>query len=591
MSNQDYLKKINNKLGWQLAGQALTVVALGSVNNSLAKYSESISKELNALKDSADLGFKKIEDALSSLEINLINELEEVKWVLGSIDDKLRVLIGLVEYPAATKSEELYQQAIQLYSIDKIDDAIRLLKKSLEQNQLNVNAYIGLALCYQKLNQKVDNSDTKEQIEELIKISKTNYYYHKSESEELKKHTDIYVAKFILSYFLNIENYNKAEEFADGLSAEIQKVEGVDIKIKSIKINLDKDVKEIVSDLIALGKFGTFIKYSTIPNKDILAKVLSSAIDVYSKEILNLDFDKNYFIDLNYPDLNPNCDLSDTLRIMFTALLEEKNFSKLLLSEKNLIDVEKFMNLIAKAYTDYTSKLKEDLENYYNSKEKLKVYVEKPVKFSKEKVNDYFKDDYDELVGEFKEIIEKENEEKVNQLKEFLNNSQNPADFNIDDLQLISVKLRIDNTIRDNELFIKHAAAIFSEAEDFFNNILNDFELTDPDNIVTLSVIISKHKDLIDDKNSKLDILNTFEFLDYFVDDESKIIGLTRSYCEIAENFRNTDVNLLTNNEKFINDLRKGCQKVGIILHCYRKHYNKYKSSLPIEIYSEQFFI
>ena len=76
-------------MGWQLALQGTTVLAIGGLNKTIKDECESIADELTNLQDINVEGFANVEDAIRSLESSLINGIEELKWQLCSIDNKL----------------------------------------------------------------------------------------------------------------------------------------------------------------------------------------------------------------------------------------------------------------------------------------------------------------------------------------------------------------------------------------------------------------------------------------------------------------------------------------------------------------------
>ncbi|MDC1063909.1 hypothetical protein OAQ16_05690, partial [Flavobacteriales bacterium] len=139
-SSDKNLKSIKSRMGWQVALQAGTLLSIGSLNSTVKKQTDLITSELTQIQDINIDGFASIEDALNSLESSLIAGFEDLKWFLGSIDDKLAKLIGLVEFPKSTESTEQYLFGLELFKQEYYKKSITSFSSAIDKNPLNLNA-------------------------------------------------------------------------------------------------------------------------------------------------------------------------------------------------------------------------------------------------------------------------------------------------------------------------------------------------------------------------------------------------------------------------------------------------------------------
>ena len=130
-SSEKNLKSIKSRMGWQVALQAGTLLSIGSLNSTVKKQTDLITSELTQIQDINIDGFASIEDALNSLESSLIAGFEDLKWFLGSIDDKLAKLIGLVEFPKSTESTEQYLFGLELFKQEYYKKSINTIEEKL----------------------------------------------------------------------------------------------------------------------------------------------------------------------------------------------------------------------------------------------------------------------------------------------------------------------------------------------------------------------------------------------------------------------------------------------------------------------------
>ena len=143
-------------MGWQVGLQAATLLAVGGVNSQIKNQTDILGDKLKDLKNETIEGFASVTDALYSLEASLITGIEDIKWFLGSIDNKLGKIIGLIEYPRATQSTEQFKIGMELYKQEFYDKALNCFEQSVEKNPLNLNAKAGLFLTKKQLKKKTD---------------------------------------------------------------------------------------------------------------------------------------------------------------------------------------------------------------------------------------------------------------------------------------------------------------------------------------------------------------------------------------------------------------------------------------------------
>ena len=120
-------------MGWQVGLQAATLLAVGGVNSQIKNQTDILGDKLKDLKNETIEGFASVTDALYSLEASLITGIEDIKWFLGSIDNKLGKIIGLIEYPRATQSTEQFKIGMELYKQEFYDKALNCFEQSVEK--------------------------------------------------------------------------------------------------------------------------------------------------------------------------------------------------------------------------------------------------------------------------------------------------------------------------------------------------------------------------------------------------------------------------------------------------------------------------
>tara|TARA_B110000967_G_scaffold89082_1_gene91669 strand:+ start:738 stop:2081 length:1344 start_codon:yes stop_codon:yes gene_type:complete len=264
-------------MGWQVGLQAATLLAVGGVSGSVRDQTEVIRDSLETLQNETIEGFSSVNDAINSLEASLISGIEDIKWYLGSIDDKLGKLIGLIEYPQATESTEQFKIGMELYKQEFYIKALKYFESSVDKNPLNLNAKTGLYLTRKQLNKIKDY----EILIEIIKLTGGNFLYHTKATTEIKENSTNYFINFCFGELLEAKEYkiiiNNYENEISGFSKEY-----LAIKLKYINalVLAGKTYDQYLEDVLTEGqleKLMVFFKYEE-KNKfvvDFLEKVVN----------------------------------------------------------------------------------------------------------------------------------------------------------------------------------------------------------------------------------------------------------------------------------------------------------------------------
>ena len=273
----DNLKSIKSRMGWQVGLQAATLLAVGGVSGSVRDQTEVIRDSLETLQNETIEGFSSVNDAINSLEASLISGIEDIKWYLGSIDDKLGKLIGLIEYPQATESTEQFKIGMELYKQEFYIKALKCFESSVDKNPLNLNAKTGLYLTRKQLKKIKDY----EILIEIIKLTGGNFLYHTKATTEIKENSTNYFINFCFGELLEAKEYkiiiNNYENEISGFSKEY-----LAIKLKYINalVLAGKTYDQYLEDVLTEGqleKLMVFFKYEE-KNKfvvDFLEKVVN----------------------------------------------------------------------------------------------------------------------------------------------------------------------------------------------------------------------------------------------------------------------------------------------------------------------------
>lgn len=395
MSTQ-HLKSIKSRMGWQVGLQAATLLAVGGVSSSVRDQTEVIRDSLTTLQDETIEGFNSVTDAINSLEATLLTGIEDIKWYLGSIDDKLGKLIGLIEYPMATESTEQFKIGMELYKQEFYDKALKCFEASVDKNPLNLNAKVGLYLTRKQLKTKKN----KDILIEIVKLTGGNFLFHTKATSEVKENSTNYFVNFCFGELLEAKDYKSIIECYENELEGFSK-EHLPIKLKYVNaLVLDgKEYDTYFEEILTEGhleKLMLFFRYEE-KNKNVIS-FLEKVID---------------FIKIRLPELEnleekPDQPIIQKKAIFFKNTLEKdvKTLMKLGFFETSLSDKVKAL----KTFYDAAKSAPEALETAENLKksneENLKIIetIQDP-KFFKE-ANGFCIDAQKQIINETNKHIQ-----------------------------------------------------------------------------------------------------------------------------------------------------------------------------------------
>jgi len=371
----DYLKSIKSRMGWQIAAQVGTLLAISGLNSSVREQTEYITAELNEIKNVNVEGFNDVTSAINSLEASLLSGFEDIKWFLGSIDDKLARLIGLVEYPKSTESTEQYKFGFELYKQKMYDKAIISFNNSISNNPLNLNAKVGLYLSVKANTEKPNLSI----LDEIIRLTDSNFLMHLDVTDEIKQNSILYFSKFVFNELAEYEDYEKIVTYYENeLIATARDEISMKIKYIGAKILLEQSYKDDVEKLIDQGnlkqllcfinykeddRFVDFIQLCTSYLQTKLSefvgfKNINNKIDIAVKaaHLSELLEKNNNLIDFGCVPLNISAKLSYLRTFFNEAKNSESHYKNHLASldtnKKNIVKVEAVINPVCKPPTN-----------------------------------------------------------------------------------------------------------------------------------------------------------------------------------------------------------------------------------------------
>lgn len=421
------LESIKSRQGWIIAAQVATVASIVHQTKVTTDALKLVNNTLLSIQDNIQNGFKTLESSIESLEINLLENLNEIKWYLFNVDKKLDELIKLVKFSGATKSAEFNKQGFILYKINQNNEAIGQFKKSLQENPLNIEAYINLGF----VNLRLDN--IKESIlnfEMAAKLVQEDFSYYEEITIDRLKTTEVFILDNLATlYSINDENEKSIDVLNKIINKDLDTKTEIVTKFKLSKLycsinRLDESlgiIKEFINskyfEPVALAVASQ--EFSPI-NTSIL-DILQNKLDEIKNEFVtlnkvqynkteNVEFDQNYkkslllILETIKIEINEN----SNYEILLTSEFRERynDFLQLidLLGElENMIETEsrnlvlqdeklkEINQLNSEIDTDYTSeksikkishkillkKLKSNIDKGINDKMKLSINVQK----------------------------------------------------------------------------------------------------------------------------------------------------------------------------------------------------------------------
>jgi len=259
------LKSIKSRMGWQVGLQAATLFAIGATNNNIQRQTEIIGEKLDYLQNVTIEGFNDLTQAVNSLESTLISGIEDLKWILGSIDDKLGKIIGLIQYSGATESSEQFKIGLELYRQEFFEKSIINFNRAIESNPLNLNAKCGLYLAQKKIN----DSSNFELLIEVLKLIDSDFLYNIEHTQEVKERTTNYFINFCFSEFLINQNY---ELIIENYEKEIPNYAKAELSIKLKYINAiilsGRQYDDLLNEVISEGTLEKLLLYFNYDEKN-----------------------------------------------------------------------------------------------------------------------------------------------------------------------------------------------------------------------------------------------------------------------------------------------------------------------------------
>jgi len=361
------LESIKRRQGWMIAAQVATVAAIAHQTQQTTDALRLVNDTLISIEGTIQDGFDSIESSIERLESNLIENLNEIKWYLFNVDQKLDQLINLVKFSGATKSAEYNKQGFILYKIGSYNDAINQLNKSLQENPLNIEAYINLGFVYlreEKLEDSIFN------FEKASKLVKEDFSYFEEVSQDRLKSTEVFILDNLATLYALQEKHNQSIDSLNKiLSKEIDKKTEVLSKYKLAKylcLSGDHDSSlELIKELINNQYFEPVALAVSNPEfSPISAKILSilqNKLEGVKKSFEvdgNKGIEKLQLIDI---DTKTKSSLTDIVLKVNKAVNDSSNYSILLTSEFKERHNE-FLSII-ELLSELKSKTEKDLKS------------------------------------------------------------------------------------------------------------------------------------------------------------------------------------------------------------------------------------
>ena len=264
-------------MGWQIGLQTATLLAVGATNSSIKKQTQILGDKLDSLQRETIEGFQNVTEAINSLECTLIAGIEDLKWMLGSIDDKLGKIIGLIQYSSATESSEQFKIGMELYKQEFYKKSISNFNSAIEKNPLNLNAKCGLFLA----KKRVDKKTNYDLLFEVLKLVDSDFLYHMEHADEVKERSVNYFINFCFSELLIAKDYKSIIKFYESEITNYSREE-LPIKLKYINaiILSGNNYEALLNEIISEGKLEKLLLYFNYEKKNKhIVKFLKDVLD------------------------------------------------------------------------------------------------------------------------------------------------------------------------------------------------------------------------------------------------------------------------------------------------------------------------
>ena len=395
-------------MGWQVGLQAATLLAVGGVNSQIKEQTDYLGGCLNELQENTIEGFSSVVNAVNSLEASLISGLEEIKWYLGSIDDKLGKIVGLIEYSKATESSEQFKIGMELFKQEFYEKAANSFNKSFEANPLNINALVGLYLTEKKKDKKISNK----KLEDIIKLTGTDFLYHLKTTNTVKENSINYFINFSFGEFLENKSYESLVNFYENSINSFSK-EHLPIKLKYINalVFSGKPYNQYISDILSEGQLGNlmlFFKYEE--NNVNVVEFIKYATELIRVRLPNSE---SYVF-----KTNPNTLIENKAKFLKEKIYGDLKFiMKLGFYQTSLAKKVKALKTFFDAALSTPSSIESTIELIETNENNLNIInsIEKPIFFRE--TESFCKDANNELVKEINKHIDTYKNKTSNGLK------------------------------------------------------------------------------------------------------------------------------------------------------------------------------
>ena len=381
IDNLATLESIKRRQGWMIAAQVATVAAITHQTQQTTDALRLVNDTLISIESTIQDGFDTLESSIERLESNLIENLNEIKWYLFNVDQKLDQLINLVKFSGATKSAEYNKQGFILYKIGSYSEAIIQLNKSLQENPLNIEAYINLGFVFlreEKLEDSIFN------FEKASKLVKEDFSYFEEVSQDRLKSTEVFILDNLATLYALQEKHNQSIDSLNKIiSKDIDKKTEVLSKYKLAKYQClagnHDEALELIKELINNQYFEPVSlavanpEFSPINSK--ILSILQTKLEGVKKSFEvdgKIEIEKLQLIEI---DSKIKSTLTDIVLKVTKAVNDSSNYATLLNSEFKERHSE-FLSLID-LLSELKSKSEKDLKSLtldYQKLESIKSY-------------------------------------------------------------------------------------------------------------------------------------------------------------------------------------------------------------------------
>jgi tetratricopeptide (TPR) repeat protein len=408
--SEDYLKSIKSRIGWQVGLQTATLFAIGGVNSSIREECGLIAEDVKKLSDNTIKGLNSVQDAVQSLETSLIYGIEELKWILGSIDDELKIIIGLIQFPKSTESNEKYLMGYELYKSEYYEEAIKQFENAVKLSPLNLNARVGLYLSKLKISENPDI----ESLIEIAKLTNSDFYLHKEVTQAVRDASFLFFTNFVSSQLCFLNEFSKWIELYSTVIPSIAQND-LSNKVRLIEslINTNEDYSSLLTDLFDEGYLGSVLFGLNYKETKGFAKFIETCFNLSKKRlnIKEIDTEKRKY----------NLPIIQSIENFFNYISSKEGifvFGKLnnSIAEKNNITESLYMlNDNIPKYYELLKETERSLSNDVVSIADIQINT------IYEESNEYLSDSFKNISDDYKKIITKYKTDETKRIKTEIN--------------------------------------------------------------------------------------------------------------------------------------------------------------------------